>query len=233
VKHGKVKGEKNRVKLIRAVSVVTLIVMVLSVGLASALEQNESSVELFMAGDTKARGEDTSLRILFTNNADLNLSVYYIGVHFDWMDTDQLIGTNYASDPKIVEPSKNLRSEIINYTVPTSASLGAHSYYIGVDGYDANGDPFSWTSNEYTLYVTNPTNTNAPTATPTPSASNPETMDLTVLVYGLVVAAVVAVIVAVVIITRRGGKSSPKSKSDEPAAPKSEEKPDDGQDFSI
>jgi hypothetical protein len=220
-------------KFIKPIFAVSLLVLVLSVGLVSALEQHEASVTKFMAGDTKERGEETSIRILFTSNADINLSVYYVGVHFDWLETDELIGINYANNPKIVQPNKDLVVDIINYTVPTSANLGTHSYYVGVDGYDQNGDPFSWTSEEAAITVINPTSTSQPSAIPTPTATNPQTLDTAFIIYGALIAVAAVVVILVAVLKKRGTNNASKQSVNPSESPKPEEKPDKGQDFSI
>lgn len=188
-------------KTVKALSVTFLIVLVLSISLVSfvsALEKTDVSVTTFMASDTKERGEQTSIRILFNSNTNKSLTIYYVGIHVDWMNTDQLYGIDYSSSPKTVAPMKSAVIDIINYTVPTSASLGAHKYYIGVDGYDEDGKAFSWTSDEATLYVTNPTGTNPPTSTSTPSSQNPQTFDTNMLLYVALIAAFAVIIVLLI-----------------------------------
>ncbi len=223
-------------KLIRIVTAITLSVlllsMILSVSLVSALEQNEASVTTFMSEVPKAPGQATSIRILFNSNTNKDLDIYYVGIHVDWMDTDQLFGIDYSSYPETVAGMENYRVDIINFTVPTSASIGPHTYYIGVDGYDEDGNAFSWKSNDLTLMVGNPESSIQPTSTPTANQNQP--MDLTFVLYGVLVAVAVAIVaLAIIVMKKRGTNSAAKSNANQPESPKPEQKPDDGQDFSI
>jgi hypothetical protein len=229
------KGRGNKlVKFIRAVSVITMIVLVLSVSLVSALEQHEASVTTLMPGDTVVRGETGQLRIVFTSNTDKDLEIYYIGIHVDWMEEDQLFGIDYSSSPKTALSMEDLGIiDIINYTIPDSASLGAHTYYIGIDGYDEDGEAFSWKSDDATIYVTTPVSTTEPTSTPTPTTNSNTTDTLSMVLYGLLVASVAVLVILLVLLMKKRG-TKPAAKSDvPPESPKPEEKPDEGQDFSI
>jgi hypothetical protein len=198
-------------KIVRTLFVVAMIVMVLSVcfvSAVSALEQNQASVLTFTP-ETQERGESSSIRIRFTNNSTKNLDVYYVGVHFDWMDTDQLYGISYEGNPKTVAPNANLVVDIINYTVPASASLGSHEYYIGVDGYDQDENPFSWTSEEATITVINPVTTSQPTTTPTQTSQNPQPFDMNLIIYIALLAAVAVIIVLLVVVMKLKKQAAP------------------------
>lgn len=222
-------------KLVRALCAITLIVMVLSVGLVSALEQNEASVNVGIL-DQQARGEHSSVHIQFVSNTEKTLAVYYVGIHFDWMDKDQLYGIDLSSSPKTVAALKSTVFDIINYTVPTDASFGAHSYYIGVDGYDGDGNAFSWTSDERTISVVTPQSSSQPTSTPTATNQNPQNFDMNLIIYGAIIAAVaVIVILIVVVMKKRGANAAAKPNTNPTVPPKPEQKPEEepGQDFNI
>jgi len=191
------------VKLFQALPIIALIAIVSSASLVSALEQNEASVTTFMSANPKVPGEKTSIRVLFTSNTNKNLSIYYVGIHIDWMNTDQLYGIDYSQNPKIVPAmKKNVILDFINYTVPTTASIGAHTYYIGVDGYDEAGQPFSWKSNDEKLYVINPSNTTDPTSTPTTPNQNPQGLDQNILLYIALIAAVAVIIILLAVVIK-------------------------------
>lgn len=223
-------------KLVRALSVITLLVVIMSVGLVSALEQNEASVKIFVPGDTVVRGETGQLRILFTSNTDKDLEIHYIGIHLDWMEEDQLFGIDYSSAPKTVLAGKQLAiGDIINYTIPTSASVGVHKYYIGIDGYDEDGNPFSWMSDEETVNVINPTgSTGNPSATPTGTSNNqnPQGFDFNILLFVALGVAAVVIVLLVLALMKKRGPATANADRDHPSLPP-EEKPDQKQDFNI
>jgi hypothetical protein len=212
---------------------VTLIVMVLSVGLVSALEQNEASIIATMPGDQRVRGEFSSVHIQFTSQTEKTLAIYYVGIHFDWMDKDQLYGIDFSNNPKTVEAMKSVVIDIINYTVPTDASFGAHTYYIGVDGYDEDAKPFSWTSDEATIQVVTTQTSNQPTST---AATNPDQQPFDMnLVIGAVIIGAVVVIAVVILAFRKPKANNPPKDNANQESPKPEQKPDESpsQDFNI
>ncbi len=227
-------GEKEKVKssrLVGVVSVITLIALMFSVSLVSALEQNEASVIAEMPGTERVRGEMSSVHIQFTSKTEKSLEIYNVGIHFDWMDKDQLYGISFSSNPKTVVSMKSVVFDIINYTVPNTASFGAHTYYIGVDGYDADGNPFSWTSDDRTIYVVSPSTSGEPTSTPTATDQNPQAFDLNYVIYGGIIAAAAIVIIVIAVMMKKRGTKPAAKPSANPTEP--EQKPSDGQDFNI
>ncbi len=216
---------------IGVLSVITLIVMMFSVSLVSALEQNEASIVAEMPGYDRVRGEMSSVHIQFTSKTEKTLEIYKVGIHFDWMDKDQLYGISFSSDPKTVASMKSVVFDIINYTVPNDVSFGAHTYYIGVDGSDEAGNPFSWTSDDRTIYVVSPSTSEEPTATPTTTAQNPQALDLNYVIYGGIIAAAAIVIIVIAVMMKKRGTKTAAQPSANPTEP--EQKPSDGQDFNI
>jgi hypothetical protein len=221
-------------KLIAVISVIALITIVSSVSFVSALEQNEASVTTFMSDASKVPGQETSIRVVFTNNAGKDLSVYYVGIHLDWMEKDQLYGIDYSSTPKTVASGKDLILDILNYTVPSGTSYGTHSFYIGIDGKDQDGTPFSWVSNEGSIIV-GTASSSQPATTPTPTATDqPQTFDMNLVIFiGLIAVAVVIIVVTALMMKKRGGSNAAKSDNNPTVPPAPEQKPEAGQDFNI
>lgn len=225
-------GERivRSIKSVMVISVIALITMVSFVSLVSALEQNEASVNLGILNQ-QLRREPSSVHIQFVSNTQKTLEVHYVGIHFDWMEKDQLIGIDLSSYPKTVAAMKSAVFDLINYTVPQDASFGAHTYYIGVDGYDEDGNPFSWTSDDRTIYVVSPSTSGEPTSTPTATAQNPQGLDLNYVIYGGLIAAAAIVIIVIAVMMKKKGTKPAVEPSANPTEP--EQKPSDGQDFDI
>ncbi len=223
-------------KLIAVISVIALIAIVSSVSFVSALEQNEASVTTFMSDAPKVPGQETSIRVMFTNHAGKALSVYYVGIHLDWMEKDQLYGIDYSSSPKTVGSGKDLVVDIINYTVPSGTSYGTHSFYIGVDGYDADGTAFSWTSSEGSTITVGTASSSQPATTTTPTATDqPQTFDMNIVIFGgLIAVAVVIIALTAFAMKKRGGKNMEKSDNNPTVPPAPEQTPKEpSQDFNI
>jgi hypothetical protein len=223
-------------KLIAVISVIALIAIVSSVSFVSALEQNEASITTFMSDASKVPGQETSIRVVFTNHASKELSVYYVGIHLDWMDKDQLYGIDYSNSPKTVAPGKELIFDIINYTVPSGTSYGYHSFYIGVDGKDADGAAFSWTSSDARSITVGTASSSQPATTTTPTATDqPQTFDMNLLIFGaLITAAIVIIVLTAAVMKKRGGGKAAKSQDNPSVPPAPEQTPQEpNQDFNI
>jgi hypothetical protein len=190
-----------------------------------------------MPGDQRVRGEYSSVHFQFFSNTQKTLKVYNVGIHFDWMDKDQLIGIDLSSYPKTVAPMSSAVFDLINYTVPNNAQIGSHKYYIGIDGYDSDGNPFSWTSAESTITVVSSSSSQPGTSpTGTDQTQNQQNLDMNLLIYGAIIAAVVVVIAVIAVMMRKRGNNKPtKTDDNQTPSPAPEQKPaqQPGQDFSI
>ena len=173
-----------------------IIVIFLSAGIVSALNSNDASASVTWSSDTINPNENVGFRITFNSNTDQQLQIQRVGVHFDWMGEGFFSGKDLSSDPQTVPSNGNYTSDPIIARIPFNASVGPHSYYVGVDGVDASGN-FSWSGPSETIqirYAATETTTPTPTATPggSPEAGSPPNLST----YLLIVA-VVAIIIAV------------------------------------
>jgi hypothetical protein len=57
-----------------------------------------------------------------------------IGIHFDWMASDGFYGNDLSSSPVTIPSQGTHLFDAFSIQVPSNASVGAHSYYVGVDG---------------------------------------------------------------------------------------------------
>lgn len=213
------------------VAMLAAILCVSLLSTVSALNQNEIEALTFKSDEVKVPGVIFSIRILLNSTTSQDLTISAVGIHLDWMDKDELYGLNYASSPIILEAGEEYRIDIINFTVPIGTSSGAHSYYVGVDGYEEDGTAFSWTSSESsenTVYVAS-SSSSSPGSTPTPTGNSGQNMDLTLIVFGIVLAAVIVVGILLVVTRRKPAPASPESGANQTTPAK----PDEGQDFNI
>jgi hypothetical protein len=223
------------VKVIRVASIVTLLVVILSVCLVSAvsaLEQNEIEVLTFKSDVVKVPGEIFGIRILINSTTNQELTISAVGIHLDWMDKDELYGLNYANSPVILEAGEKYNVDIINFTVPIGTSSGNHSYFVGIDGYEDDGTAFSWTSSENSenvISVAGSSSSNPPTSTATPSGQPGQNMDLTLIIFGVVLVVVIVIGILIVVMRKKRAPTSVESNADQTAPMK----PDEGQDFNI
>ena len=134
------------------IAVSIIIICFLNVGLVSALEPDEASVTLSWSSQTIYQGSMVNVVITFKNNAADEIEIDRIGVHFDWMAADGFSGRDFPLSPIAVPAGGSHTFEAITITIPEDASVGEHSYYVGVDGSESFGG-FAWDSPEYTLDI--------------------------------------------------------------------------------
>ena len=71
------------------------------------------------------------------------------------MSPDQVSGQNVTDNPFTLETSWVYRMRI-TVPIPSSVSLGSHSYHVWVDGLDSTNTTFTWNSTQATLQVVDP-----------------------------------------------------------------------------
>ena len=128
------------------------IITSLFIGSTNALEENEATATALWLNQPVNQGSIETVSIFFVNNSPQILQIYLVGIHFDWMDADQFVGNNLSDDPAIVPSNETYTFNLITVDIPEDASLGSHSYYVGIDGLEGDTS-FSWNSQEFTLVV--------------------------------------------------------------------------------
>ncbi len=244
-------------KTIRIAALVALIAVIcVSFGLVSAVSSSDASATTVFSSSTPKQGQTITVSVTFTNHLDSNLRVFYIGIHGDWMASDGFYGQDLSDDPQTVAAGGSYTADTFTITIPASASLGSHSYYIGVDGLDASSNTFSWNSAEATItVVAGSSGTSGPTGTsnPTNGGTQGNTEEWLPYIAVIAAAAVVAIIVVLTILQKKKRKQppaatapaaqpapeQPKPPAPQPEQPKAEEpkqpaqKPESDQEFTI
>ena len=129
---------------------------------------------------------------------------------------DDFEGPNLSSNPVTVEANGQYNGSFL-IVIPTTASIGSHTYYVGVDGVDASGQVFALNSAEATVQVVASSNT--PTVGPSGSGGG-QTTALPDWAPYLIVVAVVVIVVIIVFIVLKRNKRKPA-----PATPASAQQP--------
>ena len=122
----------------------------------NALEENEIIVSVVLTNQTGYPGSGTIASVFIVNNSTEILTIQYVGINFDWMPSDQFLGHNLSEDPVFIPSSTNHIFEAINIIVPPDATLGEHTYSIGIDGIEGTTENFSWNSQNYIFVVQDP-----------------------------------------------------------------------------
>ncbi len=225
-------------KGLRVASIVTFVVVIFfSIGLVSALSSSDASIQATLSNSSPKPGDTVLVSVTFQSKVSEELKIYAIGVHTDWMQADQLFGPNLSSNPATVEANGVYVTQF-TMQIPASATLGSHTYSVGVDGLDSSGAAFSFNSAEATLQVV-ASSTN-PTGNPTSSGS-PNDGEPTDWLPWITVAAAAAIVVVLVLFFMMKSKKPRKSASEAPnelsmAPPAEEPRPDEepaSKDFDI
>ena len=137
------------------IAVFMSILCLFSTGLVSALSQGDISVMPSWTSPTVGVGSITAVTIRLTSSSSDALTIYRVGVHFDWMDSGSFFTLDLTDDPVVV-PSQGIQIfQQMTIQVPANVSAGSHSYSIAIDG--TQGDSatsFSWDSSDFALEIT-------------------------------------------------------------------------------
>lgn len=175
---------------------------------AFALEQDEASASAYWTGQPFYQGSNGTLSITFISNSSDQLTIYYVGVHFDWMASDTFVGLNLQNSPVNVTSHGSYTFNPMIILIPSNVSVGSHSYFIGIDGVQGVYEGFSWDSQTFSLQIQA---SQQPTATPTQPATTGggDQINLLLLIVGAAIIVVVVVLLLIMILKRKRKPSQP------------------------
>jgi preprotein translocase subunit SecG len=217
-----------------AVILTILAVVFLSIGVVSAaLSASDATITAQLSNPTPKPGNAVTVIVIFQSHVSQQLQILRYGIHADWMaSADDFEGPNLSSNPVTVEANGQYNGSFL-IVIPTTASIGSHTYYVGVDGVDASGQVFALNSAEATVQVVASSNT--PTAGPSGSGGGQTPALPDWAPYLIVVAVVVIVVIIAFIVLKRNKRkttatapASAQTTSNPSESPKPEEK-----DFTI
>lgn len=142
-------------KLYRSVFFVAFFVLVSSVfcSVVIALDEDEATVSVKLSSQMTYRGAILGIRIVFESKYHEELTIYNLGVNFDWMVEDAFIGYDLSDNPAIVPAYGSYTSGLLTVSIPETATDGLHFFYVGIDGLQGETTGFSWDSPIQTLTV--------------------------------------------------------------------------------
>ena len=129
-------------------------ICVLNVDFVFALEQDDFSVSPDWSTPLYYQGDIVSLKLILSSNTPETLTVYYIGIHFDWMEEDSFHGRDLSSDPATIESSEVYVFDPMAITIPEDVSVGYHNYTLGIQVSEGTSSTIiSWDSRDRTMYI--------------------------------------------------------------------------------
>lgn len=130
------------------------LIFVLNLDLVSALDQDDFSVAPSWSTPIYYQGDSVTVNLILSSNSSETLTIYYIGIHFDWMDEDSFQGRDLTDDPVEVESSEVYVFDAMAITIPDDVSVGSHTYTIGLQITDESSSTLtSWDSRSRTMYI--------------------------------------------------------------------------------
>ena len=124
-------------------------------GVGNALEQNELVAYVVLTNQEAYPGGTMLASVLLESNSTEILTIQYVGIHFDWMTSDQFLGYDLSDDPVTIIPSAEQYLNPITIVLPEDVTVGEHSYFVGIDGLEGT-TIFTWDSQTFTLVVQHP-----------------------------------------------------------------------------
>jgi hypothetical protein len=131
------------------------LILSLFCGVGNALEQTDLISYVVLTSQDAYPAHSMIASIYIKNSNSDILTIQYVGVQFDWMASDQFFGFDLSYEPIVLAPSVEQFLDQISIFVPEDATLGEHSYFVGIDGLEGE-EAFSWDSQIFTLIVQDP-----------------------------------------------------------------------------
>ena len=125
-------------------------------GVVNALEQNELVATVVLANQDAYPGGTMIASVFLKNNSTQILTIQYVGIHFDWMASDQFLGYDLSDDPVGISPYADQYLDPVTIDLPENITVGEHIYFVGVDGLEGSTDQFTWDSQEVIFLVQDP-----------------------------------------------------------------------------
>ncbi|MBN1357720.1 hypothetical protein JW988_03030 [Candidatus Bathyarchaeota archaeon] len=129
-------------------------IFVLNVDLVYSLDQDDFSVSPSWSTVIYYQGDSATVNLIMSSNTSETLTVYYIGIHFDWLDEDSFQGRDLTGDPVEVESGDVHVFNAMAITIPDDVSVGEHEYVIGIQVAEGTSSTVtSWDSRARTMYI--------------------------------------------------------------------------------
>lgn len=147
----------KRFRLVLIVTCLSIICVLFSgvSGVVFALDQDEARVSVAWSSETHYQGSSPTVTVLLISDSSEELTLYYFGLHFDWMDSNRFVGHDLSADPVIIPAYGSQILYPVTLQIPEDVSVGSHSYFVGIDGVQGESTSFSWDSSTLTLVVQN------------------------------------------------------------------------------
>jgi hypothetical protein len=128
------------------------IILVLGVGVVSALNPDDASVTVSWGSLKYYQGDTASVSITFQSNIADELEINRISIQFDWMPEDAFYTHDLSASPVHIPSLGSSTFDLTNIPLIAGASAGSHSFYVSID-YQQNNLDAIWNSPLLTMQI--------------------------------------------------------------------------------
>ncbi len=105
-----------------------------------------------ISDETPTQGSVVVITVEFTNQGSEELEIYRFGLNFDWMEPTRFAGSDLSANPVTIQAGAIHTFSPVTVEIPSNASLGTHSYFVGIDGLEGQTE-VTWDSTPEVIVV--------------------------------------------------------------------------------
>lgn len=138
----------------RLIAISIVVIFIFNISFVSALNSSDISVSPTWTAVVHYQGETATVQLTLTSNSSQQLTIYSVGIHFDWMPADRFVGLDLSSNPVVVSGYGVHVFDPMAIQISANVSAGVHTYFIGIDGTEGSSSTsFSWDSPTMSIQI--------------------------------------------------------------------------------
>jgi hypothetical protein len=99
-----------------------------------ALNADEWSSNIAWSDSTYYQGDNGNAVVTFKSDCPDQLKITYVGLHFDWMNTNEYYRIDLSSNPVYLASGERNTFSTISFNVPSGVSVGSHRVTLLIEG---------------------------------------------------------------------------------------------------
>jgi hypothetical protein len=137
---------------LKLIAISTTVICIMSIGVVSALTQDEASVTTSWLSSKYYQGDTASVRVIFQSNIAEVLEITRVSIQFDWMPSNDFYSVDLSANPVSIPSLGSYTFSLTNIPFLGGASAGSHSYFVSID-YLQNNLTDIWDSPTSTIQI--------------------------------------------------------------------------------
>lgn len=99
-----------------------------------ALNQDEWSSNIAWSNSVYYQGDSGSATVTFNSNCPDQLKITFVGIHFDWMNTNDYYRIDLSSNPVYLASGERYTFSTIGFDIPSGVNVGSHKVTLLLEG---------------------------------------------------------------------------------------------------